>query len=235
MAIQGAVILRTPERGTSLQCLSSTSIPPIQPHLPPTQIFHPTETYAIPNVPSCNHRFVHDFLTLSKNRQRAAHAATQGNPPAAPIPATPGFHGRVRHCLEYENVILRGWNNEKLRTVNCRQHIYLQTPNNPNPPNPRPLCAVNCAIDHRVNRDINVNRLRRCPAPNAPIHQAHTPPFPNVAAQVICNRDYSAAGAFRGIMSLYIANHGARYAWNLSPWYNAANPYQPPNWPLNMR
>ena len=35
-------------------------------------------------------------------------------------------------------------------------------------------------------------------------------------------------------MSNYIANHGARYIWNLSTWYNAANPYQPPNWPLNM-
>ena len=234
MAIQGAVIIRTPERGTSLQCLSSVLFPRQQPHLPPTQAFHPTESYNLRNVPSCNHRFVPAFLTCSKIRRRAAHAATQGNPPAAPTPAPPGFNGRVRHCLEYENVILRGWNNEKLRTVNCRQHIYQPTANNPNPPN-RPPCAINCAIDHRRQSDITVNRLRRCPAPNAPIHQAHTPPFPNVAAPVICNRDYAAAGAFRGIMSNYIANHGARYIWNLSTWYNAANPYQPPNWPLNMR
>ena len=205
------------------------------PHnLPPTQAFHPTESYDLRNVPSCNHRFVPGFLTCRKILRRAAHAATQGNPPAAPTPAPPGFNGRVRHCLEYENVILRGWNNEKLRTVNCRQHTYQPTANNPNPPN-RPPCAINCAIDHRRQSDITVNRLRRCPAPNAPIHQAHTPPFPNVAAPVICNRDYAAAGAFRGIMTNYIANHGARYIWNLSTWYNAANPYQPPNWPLNMR
>ena len=158
MAIQGAVIIRTPERGTSLQCLSSVPFPRQQPHLPPTQAFHPTESYNLRNVPSCNHRFVPGFLTCSKIRRRAAHAATQGNPPAAPTPAPPGFNGRVRHCLEYENVILRGWNNEKLRTVNCRQHIYQPTANNPNPPN-RPPCAFNCAIDHRRQSDITVNRL----------------------------------------------------------------------------
>ena len=236
MAEQGGIIIRTPERGTSIQCLSSTSLAPPHPHLPRTQVFHPASHYTIQNVRGCNHRFVsHTSLICSKMRLRAACDAAQANPPAAPIPATPGFHGRVRHCLEYEKVVLRGWGNEKLRTVNCRQHIYQQTPNNPNQPNPNPPCAVNCAIDHHRQYDITVNRLLRCPAPNDPIPPAHTPPFPIVAAPVICNKDHSAAGAFRGILTNYIARHGARYLWNLSPWYNQANPYQPPAWPPNLR
>ena len=135
MAIQGAVIIRTPERGTSLQCLSSVPFPRQQPHLPPTQAFHPTESYDLRNVPSCNHRFVPAFLTCSKIRRRAAHTAIQGNPPAAPTPAPPGFNGRVRHCLEYENVILRSpdlvrWNSNALRCERCRVRISAEAVTN---------------------------------------------------------------------------------------------------------
>jgi hypothetical protein len=196
MAIQGAVIIRTPERGTSLQCLSSVPFPRQQPHLPPTQAFHPTESYNLQNVPSCNHRFVPAFLTCSKIRRRAAHTAIHGNPPAAPTAAPPGFNGRVRHCLEYENVILRGWNNEKLRTVNCRQHTYQPTANNPNPPT-----APHAQLIAQLTIVVNMISLltvcdavlrRTLPSTNPTLLHFQTSPHPSFATGIMQQLVHSA-------------------------------------------
>lgn len=98
------------------------------------------------------------------------------------------------------------------RTSECRNHGN---------------CAPGCQQDHREEHEIELNRSYECHHDDCTGNQQGEP--------IVSDRDYQAAGAMLAIGRHYEESHGGRYAWNLSAWYNANNPYQPPAWAEEMQ